>query len=59
MSRTIDFLKEYESEVPSKFPENTEWRSENREWLKWSRGGSLVLVEYMDFIPSHLTGEFL
>lgn len=36
MSRTIDFLKEYESEVPSKFSENTEWRSENREWLKWS-----------------------
>lgn len=48
MSRTIDFLKEHESSVPSKFQENAEWRRENREWLKWSRDVALSLVDYME-----------
>ena len=48
MSRTIDFLKEHESCVPSKFQENAEWRRENREWLKWSRNVALSLVDYME-----------
>lgn len=48
MSRTIDFLKEHESSVPSKFQENAEWRRENREWLKWSRNVALSLVDYME-----------
>lgn len=48
MSRTIDFLKEHESNVPSKFQGNAEWRRENREWLKWSREVALSLVDYME-----------
>lgn len=48
MSRTIDFLNEHESNVPSKFQENADWRRENREWLKWSRGVALSLVDYME-----------
>ena len=48
MSRTIDFLKEHESNVPSKFQENAEWRRENREWLNWSRDVALSLVDYME-----------
>lgn len=48
MSRTIDFLKEHESNVASKFQENAEWRRENREWLKWSRDVALSLVDYME-----------
>lgn len=48
MSRTIDFLKEHESSVPSKFQENAAWRRENREWLKWSRNVALSLVDYME-----------
>lgn len=48
MSRTIDFLKEHENSVPSKFQENAEWRRENREWLKWSRNVALSLVDYME-----------
>lgn len=48
MSRTIDFLKEHESNVPSKFQVNAEWRRENREWLKWSRDVALSLVDYME-----------
>ena len=48
MSRTIDFLKEHESNVPSKFQENAEWRRENREQLKWSRDVALSLVDYME-----------
>ena len=48
MSRTIDFLKEHESNVPSRFQENAEWRRENREWLRWSRDVALSLVDYME-----------
>lgn len=48
MSRTIDFLKEHESNAPSKFQENAAWRRENREWLKWSRDVALSLVDYME-----------
>lgn len=48
MSRTIDFLNEYESNVLSKFQENAEWRRENCEWLKWSRGVALSLADYME-----------
>lgn len=48
MSRTIDFLKEHESNVPSKFQENAKWRRENSEWLKWSRDVALSLVDYME-----------
>ena len=48
MSRTIDFLKEHESSVPSKFQENAKWRNENKEWLKWSRDVALSLVDYME-----------
>lgn len=48
MSKTIDFLKEHESSVPSKFQENAVWRRENREWLKWSRDVALSLVDYME-----------
>lgn len=48
MSRTIDFLKQHESNAPSRFQENAEWRRENREWLKWSRDVTLSLVDYME-----------
>lgn len=48
MSRTIDFLKQHESNAPSRFHENAEWRRENREWLKWSRDVALSLVDYME-----------
>lgn len=48
MSKTIDFLKEHESNVPSRFQENAEWRRENREWLRWSRDVALSLVDYME-----------
>ena len=48
MSKTINFLKEHESKVPSKFQEKAEWRHENREWLRWSRYVALSLVEYME-----------
>ena len=48
MSKTINFLKEHESQVLSKFQENAEWRRENREWLRWSRDVALSLVEYME-----------
>ena len=48
MSRTIDFLKQHESNAPSRFHENAERRRENREWLKWSRDVALSLVDYME-----------
>lgn len=48
MSRTIDFLKQHESNASSRFQENAAWRHENREWLKWSRDVALSLVDYME-----------
>lgn len=48
MSRTIDFLKQHESNAYSKFQENAEWRRENREWIKWSRDVALSLIDYME-----------
>lgn len=56
MSRTIDFLKEHESNVPSKFQENAEWRRENREWLKWSREVALSLIDYMETNENNRNG---
>ena len=48
MGNTIDFLKEHESEIPSKFQENAQWRRENKVWLEWSRNVALFLVDYME-----------
>ena len=48
MSKSIDFLKEHESSIPSHFEENAKWRHENKVWLTWSRGIALSLIDYME-----------
>ncbi len=48
MSKAIEFLKAHESEEPSRFVENAQWRRENRIWLEWSRNVALRLIEYME-----------
>ena len=47
-NRIIEALKEHESKSPSEFRENAQWRSDNREWLKWSRDIALSLIGYME-----------
>ncbi len=48
MSKVIEFLKTHESETPSRFVENAQWRRENRLWLEWSRNVALRLIQYME-----------
>ncbi|ROT02976.1 helix-turn-helix domain-containing protein [Lepagella muris] len=47
MSKTLDFLKEHESQSPSRFVEMATWRKENDGWLRWSRNIALSLIDYM------------
>lgn len=46
-NKTLEFLEAHESESPSRFVENTQWRKENEGWLRWSRQVALALIDYM------------
>ena len=41
------FLENHQSETPSRFTENAQWRKENASWLRWSRQVSLAIIDYM------------
>ncbi|MDD6891376.1 MAG: helix-turn-helix transcriptional regulator [Bacteroidales bacterium] len=45
--KTLEFLEAHQSEQPSTFAEDAQWRQENEVWLKWSRGIALAIVDYM------------
>ena len=45
--KTLDFLEAHQSEKPSTFPEDANWREENAVWLKWSQSIALSIVDYM------------
>ena len=45
--KTLEFLNANESETPSTFMEDAKKRQEDETWLKWSRGVSLSIVDYM------------
>lgn len=46
-SKAIKFLKEHQSETPSRFAEEAAWRKENAGWLRWSRQLAVTLIGYM------------
>lgn len=46
-SETVKFLESHQSETPSRFRENAQWRRENAAWLKWSRQVALAIIDYM------------
>ena len=35
--KTLDYLESHQSETPSKWREEAEWRRDNKEWLNYSR----------------------
>lgn len=51
--KTRQFLEEHQSETPSKWREEAEWRRKNREWLRYSQRIALLLLSYMK--SEHLT----
>ena len=51
--KTRQFLEEHQSETPSKWREEAEWRRENRYWLVYSQRIALLLLAYMK--KEHLT----
>ena len=43
----LNFLEAHQSETPSRFNENAQWRKENASWLRWSRQVALAIIDYM------------
>ena len=46
-SKAIQFLETNQSETPSRFVEEANWRKENAGWLRWSRQLATTLIGYM------------
>lgn len=46
-SKAIKFLKEHQSETPSRFAEEAAWRKENAGWVRWSRQLAVTIIGYM------------
>lgn len=46
-SEALKFLESHQSETPSRFQENAQWRKENASWLRWSRQVALAIIDYM------------
>ena len=46
-SKAIKFLEANESDTPSRFTDEANWRKENASWLRWSRQLAVTLIGYM------------
>lgn len=46
-SSAIKFLSAHQSDTPSRFAEEANWRKENASWLRWSRQLAIILIGYM------------
>lgn len=46
-TKAINFLKEHESTVPSRFEDDANWRIENESWLRWSQKIATTIIDYM------------
>ena len=51
--KTLDYLESHQSETPSKWREEAEWRRDNKEWLNISKRIAVKLLSYMK--REHLT----
>lgn len=49
-SKAIKFLETHQSEFPSRFVEEANWRKENASWLRWSQRLATTLIGYMQDI---------
>ena len=45
--KTLDYLESHQSETPSKWREEAEWRRENWSWLQYSQRIAVKLLSYM------------
>ena len=43
----LQFLEEHQSETPSKWREEAQWRKENSDWLRYSQRIAILLLFYM------------
>ncbi len=43
----LQFLEEHQSETPSKWREEAQWRMENHDWLRYSQRIAILLLFYM------------
>ena len=48
MDKVIEFLKEHQSQTPSKWREDMEWRQANRGWLRYSQYIAIRMLSRMD-----------
>lgn len=46
-NKALHFLETHQSDTPSCFTENAQWRKENASWLRWSRQVALAIIDYM------------
>lgn len=46
-NKALHFLEAHQSDAPSRFTENAQWRKENASWLRWSRQVALAIIDYM------------
>ena len=46
-NNVIKFLESHQSDTPSKFIEEANWRKANASWLRWSRQLAVILIGYM------------
>jgi len=53
MSKVIDYLKAHQSDTPSHWREEAEWRRTNREWLRYSQFIAIRMWSRMDEL--HMT----
>ncbi len=51
--KTLEFLESHQSETPSHWKEEAEWRRENKDWLRYSKRIAVMLLSYMK--REHLT----
>ena len=42
--KTMQYLEEHQSETPSKWREEAEWRKKNCEWLRYSQRIAILLL---------------
>lgn len=51
--KTLEYLESHQSESPSQWREEAEWRRENKDWLRYSKRIAVMLLSYMK--REHLT----
>lgn len=45
--KTLEYLENHQSETPSKWREEAEWRRDNQDWLRYSKRIAVMLLSYM------------